>query len=127
MKDNSKNKVLIVEDEKTLLDMYSLKLTKESYQVITAMDGEAGLNLAKQEQPDIILLDVMLPKFDGFRVLEELRKLHDFKKTPIIMLTNLGQKEDMEKGKQFGATDYLVKASCTPAQVAAKVESILKK
>jgi len=122
-----KTKVLIVEDEQTLLDMYSLKLSKENFEVIKAADGQEGLEKAKSEKPDIILLDIMLPKIDGFQVLKNLRETKGFKNVPIIMLTNLGQNEDKQKGKQLGATDYLVKADTTPTDVVEKINSLIKK
>lgn len=120
-------KILLVEDERTLRDMYSLKLTKEGYEVTSAEDGEQAIELAKSSKPDLILLDVILPKIDGFAVLDTLRKTKNFAKTPIIMLTNLGQKEDLEKGKNAGATDYLIKADTTPAGIAKKVEEVVGK
>ncbi len=106
--------------------MYALKLTKEGLETITAQDGLEGIAQAKKAKPDLILLDVMLPKMDGFRVLEEMQKIKELAKTPIILLTNLGQDEDIKKGKEHGAVDYLVKASTTPAQIAAKVKEVLK-
>ena len=107
--------------------MYSIKLTKEGFEVVQATNGEVGIEVAKQEKPDIILLDVMMPKIDGFQVLEELKKLKAFDKTPIVLMTNLGQVEDIKKGKAAGATDYLIKSENTPAQVVVKVGEILKK
>ena len=127
MEDNSKSKILIIEDEKNLLDMYSLKFIKEGFEVVKAVNGETGLEAAKKNQPDVILLDIMMPKIDGFQVLEELKKLSEFSQTPIILMTNLGQAEDIKKGIAAGATDYIVKSENTPAQVAAKVEEILNK
>ena len=120
-------KVLIAEDEKTLLDMYTIKLEKEGFEVFGAHDGEEAVNMAKSENPDIILLDIIMPKIDGFTALEELRKEKSLDKTPIIMLTNLGQKEDLDKGKKFGATDYLVKANTTPAEVVDKINEVLSR
>lgn len=120
-------KILLVEDERALRDMYTMKLTKEGYEVTAVEDGEQALTSAKEVKPDIVLLDVMIPKIDGFAVLEELRKTKGFAKTPIIMLTNLGQKEDLEKGKKVGATDYLIKADNTPASVAKKVADVIGK
>ncbi|MCK5686004.1 response regulator, partial [bacterium] len=97
--------------------MYKTRLEQEGYIVVTADNGSQGLEVAVREKPDLILLDIMMPQMDGFALLQELR-LHDsFKKTPIIMLTNLGTTEDREKGEQFGATDYLVKANLTPTEV----------
>jgi DNA-binding response OmpR family regulator len=120
-------KVLIIEDDSTLLEMYSLKFQEDGFTLLTAPDGEAGLALALEKTPDIILLDVMMPKMDGFAVLVELRKNDATKKTPVLLLSNLGQKNDVDKGKELGATDYIVKASMTPSQVVAKVKECLKK
>jgi DNA-binding response OmpR family regulator len=122
----TKQKVLLVEDEKMLADMYSTKFGMEGFDAHTAYDGEAGLAAAKEVKPDIILLDIIMPKLDGFGVLKALREDHAFDKTPIVLLTNLGQDEDMKKGKQLGATDYFVKANHTPAEVVAKVKAVLK-
>lgn len=119
-------KILIVEDEQSLLDMYTMKLEKEGYNVVGAKDGLEGVEKAKQEKPDLILMDVMLPKIDGFRALEEIKRENELKDTPVIMLTNLGQDEDIKKGKEHGALDYLVKANITPAQIATKVAETLK-
>ena len=122
-----KIKVLIVEDEKMLADMYTTKFSMEGFDANKANDGIAGLAAAKDMQPDIILLDVIMPRLDGFGVLKQLREDSDLKDTPVILLTNLGQDEDIKKGKQLGATDYFVKANHTPAEVVAKVQSVLKK
>ncbi|MGB0757020.1 MAG: response regulator transcription factor [Patescibacteria group bacterium] len=124
---DKKTKVLIVEDEETLSQMYSIKFEKEGYDVVTAGDGEVGFISAKQDKPDIILLDIILPKMDGFMVLEQLKNEESTKDMPVIMLTNLGQTEDVEKGKKGGAVGYLVKANCTPMQVVEKVQEVLKK
>lgn len=123
---NENTKILIVEDDETLLEMYSLKLTEEGFTFFTASDGEAGLELALKEVPDVILLDIMMPKMDGFAVLTELRKNASTKTTPILMLSNLGQKSDVIKGKELGANDYVVKASMTPTQVVEKIKSYIK-
>jgi DNA-binding response OmpR family regulator len=120
-------KVLLIEDDKMIQTMYETKLKQEQYQVITADNGAAGLDLALKEKPDIILLDVILPQMDGFTVLQEVRSSAGMKKVPIIMLTNLGTTEDQEKGTQLGATDYWVKANLTPAQVAEKIKAVLEK
>lgn len=119
-------KILLVEDDKTLLDMYTLKFKQEGFVILTATDGLAGLEMAKKEKPAVILLDIMMPKMDGFAVLKELKKDPSTKNAPVLMLSNLGQKSDMEKGKKLGASDYVVKASMTPTQVVDKVKSYLK-
>jgi len=125
--DQKKNKILIVEDDSYISDMYKIKLEEGGYSVSVAPDGESGLELASQIMPDIILLDVVMPKMDGFAVLQNLRGDAKFKDTPIVMLTNLGQKESVEKGLKSGADDYIVKAHFTPSEVVSKIEDILNK
>ncbi len=119
-------KILIIEDEEILSKMYSLKFTNQGFDVLYAGDGVTGLALAKKELPDIIILDVIMTQLDGFAVLEELKKDNNTKKIPVIMLSNLGQDEDIKKGKKLGAVDYLVKSNMTPMQVVNKVKEILK-
>ena len=121
-----KAKILIVEDDKTLLDMYKLKFEQEGFNILIALDGLIGLELIKKELPAVILLDIMMPKMDGFAVLAELKKDKSTKDIPVLMLSNLGQQSDVEKGKKMGADDYIVKASMTPSQVVDKVKSYLK-
>lgn len=123
---DKKYKVLIVEDEKMLADMYATKFVMEGFLAVTANDGAEGLTKLKEEKPDMVLLDVIMPKLDGFAVLKKLRDNDDFKKLPVILLTNLGQDEDIKKGQKLGATDYFVKANHTPAEVVNKVRSVLK-
>jgi len=98
----------------------------EGFKVSTAENGEAGLNDAIKKKPDIILLDILLPKMDGFAVLEKLQADPSAKSIPVILLTNLGQKDDVQKGLEMGAKDYLIKAHFKPSEVVAKVRSILK-
>lgn len=123
---DKKVKVLIVEDEQMLAEMYATKFTMEGFDATQAHDGVAGLEAAQNDTPDIILLDVIMPKLDGFAVLKELRLHDETKKTPVILLTNLGQDEDIKKGKELGASDYFVKANHTPAEVVNKVREVLK-
>jgi len=125
MPDESK-RILLIEDDKTLIEMYDLKFKQEGLNLITVENGEEGLNLAKAEFPAVILLDIMMPKMDGFAVLTELKKDAKTKNIPVLLLSNLGQKTDIEKGKKLGANDYIVKASMTPTQVVDKVKSFLK-
>ena len=124
---DEKIKVLIIEDEEMLVNMYISKFEKEGYQAEKASNGRIGLEQAKKIKPDIILLDIMMPEMDGFMVLKNLKTDTGTKNIPIIMLTNLGQEEDIKKGIKLGAIDYLVKANLTPAQVVDKVKEILKK
>lgn len=117
--------VLLVEDDASLGEMYTLKFKQEGFQLIVATDGASGLELARKHRPDLILLDVILPGMDGFAVLSALKADAATKATPVILLTNLGQDADMEKGKQLGAVDYLVKANLTPGEVVEKVRGLL--
>lgn len=118
-------KILLVEDDQTISWIYKTKFESEGYVVALAMNGADALVLAKQEKPDIILLDVIIPQLDGFTVLEELKKDDTTKNVPVIMLTNLGTDEDREKGKTMGAVDYLVKANLTPMEVSDSVKKYL--
>lgn len=119
--------ILLVEDEEMLAAMYETKFKKEGYQIEVAHDGEEGVAKAAAGTFDVILLDIILPKLDGFAVLKKLRENSKHASTPVIMLTNLGQEEDIKKGEQLGASGYLIKANVTPTQVIAKVHEILNK
>ncbi|MEK7631746.1 MAG: response regulator [Patescibacteria group bacterium] len=119
--------VALIEDDPLIADMYTMKFTKEGFDLQHAADGEAGIALVKKMKPDIILLDIIMPKMDGFQALKLLRADSEFKTTPIIMLTNLGQEEDVQKGREFGATDYFIKTNFTPAAIVDKVKTLLKK
>ena len=123
-----KNKlhVLIVEDDIFLADIYQKKFVMEGYKVTTANNGEKGLEEARKKKPDIVLLDVLLPKLDGFAVLERLKADASTKDIPVILLTNLGQKDDVDKGLTIGAADYLIKAHFKPSEVLEKVKSVLQ-
>ncbi|MBI5037311.1 MAG: response regulator [Candidatus Kerfeldbacteria bacterium] len=124
---NSKTKILLVEDDAFLAGMYVTKMNLEDFEVVLAGDGEAGLEQAQSIKPDIILLDVILPKMSGFDVLKNLKSDPKTKNIPVLMLTNLGQQEDVQKGLAIGAVDYLIKAHFMPAEVVEKVKSIISK
>lgn len=123
----SDKKILVVEDDSMISTMYKTKLEQSGYQVLVAADGAAALEMAVDHKPDLIFLDIILPQLDGFSVLQELRANPKFKELPIILLTNLGTSEDKDKGNQFGATDYLVKANLTPREVNETADKYLKK
>jgi len=118
-------KVLIVDDDAFLSGIYATKLELDGFLVVTARDGEEGLKAAMREKPDLILLDVLMPKLDGFEVLKRLKADAETKPIPVIMLTNLGQKEDIEKGISDGAVDYLIKAHFVPAEAVEKIKKVL--
>ncbi|MEK7630786.1 MAG: response regulator [Patescibacteria group bacterium] len=102
-------KILIIEDDKFLLKLYSDKLSREGFLVSMAISGEEGLGKVKQEKPDLVLLDVILPQKNGFDILGALKLDPETKGVPVIMLTNLGQDSDIKTGLDLGAVDYLVK------------------
>lgn len=120
----NKKKILVVEDEATLQKALNDVLAQEGYEVLSALDGAAGLNLAKKENPDLILLDIILPKMDGFDVLRGLKE--ENYKIPVIVLTNLSDINDIQKALDLGATTYLVKADFHLEDVLKKVKEVLK-
>ena len=122
----AKTKILIIEDEEMLSNMYKVKFENEGFEVETALNGADGLELAAKEMPSIILLDIIMPKIDGFAVLQKLKADPKTKDIPVILLTNLGQDEDVTRGKQLGAVGYLVKANHTPSEVVDKVRGFIK-
>lgn len=122
-----KAKILLVEDDAFLLSMYTTKFELEKFEVIAAEDGEKGLRLVFEAKPDIILLDIILPKMNGFEILKKIKKDENLKKIPVILLTNLSQKNDIEKGLGLGADDYIIKAHFTPVEVVEKVKKVLNK
>lgn len=122
-----KKTILIIEDDKILADMYAVKFRREGYDVLSTQSGLDGYNMAKKEKPGVILLDVILPEMDGFTILTDLRKEEGLKNIPIILLTNLGQQGDIEKGIALGATNYLTKSNTTPTEVIEKVKKIIEK
>lgn len=126
MKEN-KIKILIVEDDEVLIEMYKMKFNEEGFDVNVAKDGVSGLDCAEKDLPQIILLDIILPKLDGFALLEELKKGAKTKDVPVILLSNLGQDSDKEKGEKLGAIDYCVKSDFTPMQLVEKMRNYLKK
>lgn len=118
-------KILFVEDEPVLQKTVGRYLEQEGYEVFSATDGEAGLELAQKEKPDLILLDLILPKKDGFAVLQELKAGDDTKAIPVIILTNLEADDDVEKTISLGATTYLVKANYELEEVVKKIKETL--
>ncbi|MCX6713328.1 MAG: response regulator [Candidatus Vogelbacteria bacterium] len=118
-------KVLIVEDDEYLRSLAVKRLEKDGYLVTAVADGETALKAAK-EGTDIILLDLLLPGMSGYEILEKLRVEEGTKNTPIIVFSNLGQKEDLEKAKALGANDFLIKANFTLDDVVGKLQEFLK-
>ena len=121
------SKILVVEDDRFLRELIIKKLSQEGFEVDFAVDGEDGLTKIKEGKPDIVLLDLILPTIDGFEVLRKLKEEDIVPSLPVIILSNLGQREDIEKGLSLGAADYLVKAHFTPDEIVQKIKSILTK
>jgi DNA-binding response OmpR family regulator len=119
--------IFLVEDDPLLVKMYTSKLTSEGFQVLTAQDGEQALEIAQKEKIDLIVLDIMMPKLSGLDFLAKLRQTPRGKDTPVIVLTNLTQKEETRKALDLGVKEYLVKADHTPRELIAKIREHLKK
>ncbi|PIU01764.1 response regulator [bacterium (Candidatus Torokbacteria) CG09_land_8_20_14_0_10_42_11] len=118
---------MLIEDDEILRDLCVTKLKKENYEVITAIDGAEGLRKIEEEKPMIVLLDIILPGMDGFEILKKIRasKSAIVAKTPVILLTNLGQENDIKKGEALGAEDYIVKANSTTEEIITKIKKAL--
>ncbi|OGF65512.1 hypothetical protein A2757_02095 [Candidatus Giovannonibacteria bacterium RIFCSPHIGHO2_01_FULL_48_47] len=117
----------MVEDDKFLRDLIVQKLIREGFKMKEAVDGEEGLKMVREERPDLILLDLILPGLDGFEVLKRLKADAASKDIPVIVLSNLGQKEDMDRAMAAGAEAFMVKAHFTPGEIVAKIKATLKK
>lgn len=118
--------ILIVEDDKFLRELISRKLTEEGFEMIEAVNGEEVFKKIKEKRPDLILLDLILPTISGFEVLEKIKRNSEWSSIPVIILSNLGQKEEVEKGIKLGALDYLIKAHFTPVEIIEKIKNTLK-
>ncbi|MDB5178459.1 MAG: hypothetical protein JWN01_402 [Patescibacteria group bacterium] len=122
-------KILLVEDDTILVEMYQAKFELEGHEVRVATNGEECLAVLKEFQPELILLDILMPKLNGFHVLKEIKKQPDLRQIPVILLTNLGQAEvdmNQELAKALGVNDYLIKSHHTPDEVVAKAVKVLK-
>lgn len=118
-------KILFIEDEAALQKTLSEALTQEDYKVISALDGENGLKEAKEQKPDLILLDLILPKMNGFDVLAKLKSLDETKNIPVIVMTNLENIENVERAIEAGATTYLCKAQYSLGEILEKIRRTL--
>jgi len=118
-------KILIIEDEEILLDLLKSKLEELGYDVYCALDGEKGLKAIRDIVPDLLLLDMVMPKMSGFEVMEAMQKDPSIKDIPVIIISNSGQPVELDKAKQLGAKDWLIKTEFDPAEVIQKVKAIL--
>ncbi len=123
--ENDKKKILIVDDEELMSDMYKTKFKKEGYEVFTASNGAQGLILARQEKPDIILTDIIMPKYDGFYLLKHLKNDPELKDIPVITLSNLDDSRKRQKACELGTLYYLVKSEFLPKEVSSMIKEII--
>ena len=115
-------KILMVEDEEIIIDLLQRKLIQEGYDVTVARDGEEGLKKMKEEKPNLVLLDIIMPKKNGLEVLEAMQKNKDLKKIPVIVISNSGQPVELDKARELGAKDWLIKTEFDPQEVIKKVK-----
>jgi len=118
-------KVLIIEDDDFIAQMYEKRFKQKGYQAKVAENGQIGLDLIEQDNPDIIILDIVLPQLDGFEILKRIKSNPLSKDIPVLLLSNLGEKENIERGLNLGANDYAIKANFTPSEIIEKVENLL--
>ncbi|MDD5221045.1 MAG: response regulator [Candidatus Paceibacterota bacterium] len=121
------SKILIVEDDKFLRELISRKLVKEGYDIAEAVDGEEGIKKSEEFMPELILLDLILPGIDGFGTLEKIKDNSKTMNIPVVILSNLGQKDEVERGLKLGAIDFLIKAHFTPEEIVEKIRLVLSK
>jgi len=114
-------KILIVEDEEIMIDLLQRKLTTEGYETSVARDGEEGLKAMREIRPDLILLDIIMPKMGGFEMMEEMNKNKELKKIPVIVISNSGQPVELDRAQKLGAKDWLIKTEFDPQEVIDKV------
>ncbi len=115
-------KILIIEDEKIICDLLERKLTREGYSVVITTNGIDGLVKMREDRPDIVLLDIIMPKMGGFEVMEEMNKDETLKDIPIIVVSNSGQPVEIDRIKKMGAKDWLIKTEFDPQEVLEKVK-----
>ena len=117
-------KILIAEDDQFLASAYRVKLTKEGFDVKIAGDGEEAIEMLKTFTPDLIVLDIVMPKKDGFTTLQEIRSNPMWKNLPILIASSLGQQEDVKKGLSLGATDYIIKSDVALGDIVKKINEL---
>lgn len=126
METNPAKKIVVAEDDKFLSNAYRVKLTKEGYEVKMVGDGQELIDLLKTYIPDLIILDILMPVKDGFEALKEIRANPNLKSIPVIVATNLGQKNDIDQGLALGANDYIIKSDMSLEDLVAKIKTFLK-
>lgn len=123
---NLKGNILVAEDDKYYANIYKTKLTAEGFEVVVVRDGKQALKAVREKKPDLILLDLIMPIKDGFETLKELKADKNLKSIKVIVLSNLGQDEDIQKTKDLGAQEYLVKTNMSITEMVEKVKEYFK-
>lgn len=123
---DEKIKILLVEDDPFIRDIYQVKFSQEGFEVVVVENGIEALKKLEQIIPNIILLDIIMPYMDGMETLKNIRNNENWKKIPIIMLTNISEKEKIIESEKYGVADYLIKSHFTPSEVVGKVKTLLK-
>ena len=118
-------KILLIEDDLLLVDIYSTKLKQSGFEVFVEQSGEKALAAAEEQQPDLVLLDIVLPHLEGWDILQNLRASEKLKGARIVILSNLGQKEEIAKGLALGAAKYLIKAHYTPSEIVQEIINLI--
>jgi DNA-binding response OmpR family regulator len=120
-------KILIIEDEKILSEMYKFKLNKEGFEVVLAIEVDEGIELAKKEKPDLVVLDMLLPHESGINYLIKTREMDDLKSIPVLVLSNFDDNQTRAEAFKYGARDYMIKSNHDPKEIVTKIKELLKK
>ena len=115
-------KILMIEDEEIMIDLLQRKIAQEGYEISVARNGEEGLAAMKEKKPDLVLLDIIMPKMGGFEVMEKMQKDKDLKKIPVIVISNSGQPVEIDRAQKMGAEDWLIKTQFDPKEVIEKIK-----
>jgi len=119
--------VFVVEDDPFILDIYTTKLRESGFSVESSSNGQDCIKKVQEVKPDLVLLDIVLPGLDGWEIIREIKKQGEFKDLPIVILSNLSQKQEVEKGLDLGAVKYLIKSNYTPGEVVDEIKDILRR
>jgi DNA-binding response OmpR family regulator len=120
-----KKNILIIEDDEFFMELVSKELLASGFGVLKAVDGQKGIERIKESKPDLILLDILLPNIDGFEVLSTIKQNPDTASIPVIILSNLSSKEDIERGLKLGASDFLIKSQFSLPEVIEKIKNFI--
>lgn len=119
-------KILLIEDDPLIIEIYTTQLKKAGFEVESAPDGEKAFEMIKEKNFDLLILDIVLPYLTGFELLKRIRNQAEFKNLKVLVLSNLGQKSDIERAKRLGVSQYLIKAHYTPSEVVEEIKKVLK-